>query len=167
MLKGLGAKVIRTPTEAPSHSPESHIGVANRLRDEINAKHPGTAHILDQYTNPSNPLAHFDGTAEELLQQTDGRIDMVVLGTGTGGTMSGIARKLKQAIPGVVVIGADPEGSLLAKGRYNDGSATEDKEKTYHVEGTGYAVHAWVSAGGVTHRMRRAQWATHFVWARE
>jgi len=167
MLKGLGAKVIRTPTEAPSHSPESHIGVANRLRDEINAKHPGTAHILDQYTNPSNPLAHFDGTAEELLQQTDGRIDMVVLGTGTGGTMSGIARKLKQAIPGVVVIGADPEGSLLAKGRYNDGSATEDKEKTYHVEGTGYDFIPDVCDRGVVDDWVKVDDKPSFITARQ
>jgi len=138
MLKGLGAQVIRTPTEAASDSPESHISVARHMRDEINAKAPGTAHILDQYTNPSNPLAHFDGTAAELLDQTDGKIDMIVLGTGTGGTMSGIARRLKQALPDVVVVGVDPVGSLLAKGKYNDGSETEDCEQTYHVEGTGY-----------------------------
>merc|ERR1712146_332498 len=67
------------PTEAPSDSLESHLNVARRIRDEINAEKPGTAHILDQYTNPSNPLAHFDGTAAELLEQTDGKIDMVVL----------------------------------------------------------------------------------------
>jgi len=138
MLKGLGARVIRTPTEAPSNSPESHISVARRICDEINAKAAGTAHILDQYTNVSNPLAHFDGTAAELLEQTDGKIDMVVLGTGTGGTMSGIARRLKQALPEVVVVGVDPVGSLLAKGVYNDGSETEDREQTYQVEGTGY-----------------------------
>jgi len=138
MLKGLGARVIRTPTEAPSDSLESHLNVARRIRDEINAEKPGTAHILDQYTNPSNPLAHFDGTAAELLEQTDGKIDMVVLGTGTGGTMSGIARRLKQALPEVVVVGVDPVGSLLAKGKYNDGSETEDREQTYQVEGTGY-----------------------------
>jgi len=138
MLKGLGAHVIRTPTEAPSDSPDSHISVARRMCDEINAKAPGTAHILDQYTNVSNPLAHFDGTAAEILEQTDGNIDMVVLGTGTGGTMSGIARRLKQVLPQVVVVGVDPVGSLLAKGVYNDGSATEDHEQTYQVEGTGY-----------------------------
>ena len=138
MLKGLGATVIRTPTEAPSHSPESHISVAKRIRDEINAKRPGTAHILDQYTNPSNPLAHYDGTAAELLDQCDGKIDMVVLGAGTGGTMTGIARRLKQEIPGIKVIGVDPAGSLLAKGVYNDGSDTQDTERGYLIEGTGY-----------------------------
>merc|ERR1719331_1776417 len=104
MLKGLGAKVIRTPTEASSHSPESHIAVANRLRDEINAKHPGTAHILDQYSNPSNPLAHYDGTAEEMIVQCGGKIDMVVLTAGTGGTITGIAAKLKEKLPKVVVV---------------------------------------------------------------
>merc|ERR1712178_295342 len=112
--------------------------VARRIRDEINAKTPGTAHILDQYTNASNPLAHFDGTAAELLEQTDGKIYMGVIGTGTGGTISGIARRLKQELPDVVVVGVDPVGSLLAKGMYNDGSETEDREQTYQVEGTGY-----------------------------
>ena len=61
------------------------------------------SHILDQYANPSNPLAHFEGTAEEILYQCDGRIDMVVCGAGTGGTISGIARKLKQRLPHVQV----------------------------------------------------------------
>merc|ERR1712146_508833 len=87
----------------------------------------------DQYTNPSNPLAHFDGTAAELLDQTDGKIDMILLGTGTGGTMSGIARRLKQELPELIVVGVDPVGSLLAKGVYNDGSETEDHEQTYLV----------------------------------
>ena len=167
MLKGLGARVIRTPTEAPSNSPESHINVARRIRDEINAKAPGTAHILDQYTNPSNPLAHFDGTAAELLEQTDGKIDMVVLGTGTGGTMSGIARRLKQALPEVVVVGVDPVGSLLAKGVYNDGSETEDREQTYQVEGTGYDFVPGVCDRGVVDDWVKTEDAPSLVTARE
>jgi len=167
MLKGLGADVIRTPTEAASDSPESHISVARRIRDEINAKAPGTAHILDQYTNPSNPLAHFDGTAAELLEQTDGKIDMVVLGTGTGGTMSGIARRLKQALPELVVVGVDPVGSLLAKGVYNDGSNTEDREQTYHVEGTGYDFVPDVCDRGIVDDWVKTEDGPSLVTARE
>jgi len=87
VLKGLGAQIIRTPTEAAFDSPESHIGVAKRLNKEI-----PNSHILDQYSNPSNPLAHYDGTAEEILFQTEGKVDMVVISAGTGGTLTGIAR---------------------------------------------------------------------------
>ena len=75
VLKGLGAEIIRTPTEAAFDSPESHIGVAKRLEQELE-----NAHILDQYSNPSNPLAHYDGTAEEILESCDGQVDMVVVG---------------------------------------------------------------------------------------
>jgi hypothetical protein len=72
VLRAFGAEIIRTPTEAAFDSPESHIGVAKRLNKEIER-----SHILDQYANPSNPLAHYDGTAEELLFQCDGKIDVV------------------------------------------------------------------------------------------
>eukprot|EP01114_Cavostelium_apophysatum_P005428 TRINITY_DN1639_c0_g1_i1.p1 TRINITY_DN1639_c0_g1~~TRINITY_DN1639_c0_g1_i1.p1 ORF type:complete len:259 (-),score=52.19 TRINITY_DN1639_c0_g1_i1:11-787(-) len=83
VLKGLGAEIIRTPTEAAWDAPESHIGVAKKLNEEI-----PNSHILDQYGNPSNPLAHYDGTGEEILDQTDGKVDMVVLTAGTGGTLA-------------------------------------------------------------------------------
>jgi cystathionine beta-synthase len=82
VLKALGAEIVRTPTEAAFDAPESHISVAKRLRDEI-----PNSHILDQYGNPSNPLAHYEGTAEEIIRQCDGKVDMVVAGVGTGGTM--------------------------------------------------------------------------------
>jgi cystathionine beta-synthase len=82
VLKALGAEIVRTPTEAAYDAPESHISVAKRLREEL-----PNSHILDQYGNPSNPLAHYEGTAEEILRQCDGKIDMLVCGAGTGGTM--------------------------------------------------------------------------------
>ncbi|CAE7939645.1 cysB, partial [Symbiodinium sp. KB8] len=75
VLKALGAEIIRTPTEAAWDSPDSHISVANRLNKEI-----PNSHILDQYSNPSNPLAHYDGTAEEIWEACEGKIDMVVCG---------------------------------------------------------------------------------------
>ncbi|CAE7644843.1 Cbs, partial [Symbiodinium microadriaticum] len=90
VLKALGAEIIRTPTEAAWDAPDSHISVANKLNAEI-----PNSHILDQYANPHNPMAHYEGTAEEIWEQCEGRVDMVVAGAGTGGTISGIARRLK------------------------------------------------------------------------
>ncbi|XP_059248423.1 cystathionine beta-synthase isoform X5 [Mustela nigripes] len=95
VLRALGAEIVRTPTTARFDSPESHVGVAWRLRNEI-----PNSHILDQYRNASNPLAHYDTTAEEILQQCDGKLDMLVASAGTGGTITGIARKLKEKCPG-------------------------------------------------------------------
>lgn len=130
VLKALGAEIIRTPTEAAWDSPESHIGVARRLNKEI-----PNSHILDQYTNPSNPLAHYDGTAEEILDACGGHVDMVVMGAGTGGTISGTARKIKEKCPTCVVVGADPVGSILAEPE----ALNDDKRlQPYQVEGIGY-----------------------------
>ncbi|XP_041114691.1 cystathionine beta-synthase-like protein [Polyodon spathula] len=129
VLRALGAEIVRTPTSARFDSPESHVGVAWRLKNEI-----PNSHILDQYRNPSNPLAHYDTTAEEIIQQCDGKVDMLVAGAGTGGTITGIARKLKEKCPNCKIIGVDPEGSILAE--------PEEMNKTdktlYEVEGIGY-----------------------------
>jgi len=127
-LKGLGADIIRTPTEAAFDSPESHIGVAERLNKEI-----PNSHILDQYSNPSNPLAHYDTTAEELIYQCDGKIDMIVIGAGTGGTISGIASKFKEKLPNCRIVAVDPHGSLLARPEDLNGPMIP-----YQVEGIGY-----------------------------
>lgn len=129
VLRALGAEIVRTPTSARFDSPESHVGVAWRLKNEI-----PNSHILDQYRNPSNPLAHYDATAEEILEQCDGKLDMLVAGAGTGGTITGIARKLKERCPNIKIVGVDPEGSILAE--------PEELNKTdktqYEVEGIGY-----------------------------
>ncbi|EFA76113.1 cystathionine beta-synthase [Heterostelium album PN500] len=129
VLKALGATIIRTPTEAAFDSPESHIGVALKLNAEI-----PNSHILDQYANPSNPLAHYDGTAEEIIDQCDGKIDMVVCTAGTGGTITGIARKIKERLPHVKIVGVDPFGSILAV----PASLNETKITSYKIEGIGY-----------------------------
>ena len=130
VLRALGAEIIRTPTEAASDAPESHISVARRLNAEI-----PNSHILDQYTNPSNPLAHYFGTAEEILEALDGRVDMVVAGAGTGGTITGIAKKLRERCPGVIVVGCDPKGSILAQPAALN---RPEDDKPYLVEGIGY-----------------------------
>jgi len=128
VLKALGAQIIRTPTEAAWDAPESHIGVAKKLNSQI-----PNSHILDQYGNPSNPLAHYDGTAEEILEQTDGKVDMIVLTAGTGGTLTGIARKIKERLPNCKIVGVDPVGSILAQPESLNGAVG-----TYKVEGIGY-----------------------------
>ncbi|KAM8975796.1 cystathionine beta-synthase isoform 2-T2 [Pelodytes ibericus] len=129
VLRALGAEIVRTPTNARFDSPESHVGVAWRLKNEI-----PNSHILDQYRNASNPLAHYDSTAEEILEQCEGRLDMLVAGAGTGGTITGLARKLKEKCPNCKVIAVDPEGSSLA-----EPEELNQTEKTgYEVEGIGY-----------------------------
>ncbi|CAJ1079520.1 cystathionine beta-synthase b [Xyrichtys novacula] len=128
VLKALGAEVVRTANDAAFDSPESHVGVAWRLHNEI-----PNSHILDQYRNASNPLAHYDTTAEEILEQCDGKLDMLVAGTGTGGTLTGVARKLKERCPHLKIVAVDPEGSILS------GSKEKNKQKTsFEVEGIGY-----------------------------
>lgn len=129
VLKALGAEIIRTPTEAAFDSPDSHISVAERLMKTI-----PNSHILDQYANPSNPIAHYEGTAEEIWEQCDGRIDAVVMGTGTGGTLTGVGRRLKELDPNIRVVAVDPFGSILAQ----PSSLNETTITTYQVEGTGY-----------------------------
>ncbi len=124
VLEALGAEIVRTPTEAPWDSPESHIGVAKRLEKEI-----PNAHILDQYSNPDNPLAHYYGTAEEILEDFGTDLDMVVIGVGTGGTITGVAKRLKEANPKIKIVGVDPYGSILGGG---------DEVHPYLVEGIGY-----------------------------
>ena len=112
-----------------SDAPESHIGVAKRLNKEI-----ANSVILDQYANPNNPLAHYEGTAEEILSQMDHRIDMLVVAAGTGGTLAGIARKIKERIPTCKVVGVDPHGSILAQPE----SLNKEGIHSYKVEGIGY-----------------------------
>ena len=123
-LEALGAEIIRTPSEAPFDDPASHIGVAKRLKNEIE-----NSHILDQYGNQSNPDAHYYGTAQEILDDFGKDLDMVVMGVGTGGTITGVAKRLKEELPEITIIGADPVGSILGGG---------DKVKPYLVEGIGY-----------------------------
>ena len=124
VLEALGAEIIRTPTEAAWDAPESHIGVAKRLHEVI-----PNSHILDQYANPSNPLAHAEGTGREIVEQTGGKFDAVVMTAGTGGTLTGVARAVKAAVPTAQIIGVDPEGSILAG---------PGEIRSYKVEGIGY-----------------------------
>ncbi|KJZ76501.1 hypothetical protein HIM_04230 [Hirsutella minnesotensis 3608] len=130
VLRALGATIIRTPTQAAWDSPESHIGVARRLEKEM-----PNAHILDQYANKDNPLAHEFGTAEEIWEQTGGKVDAIIAGAGTGGTISGLARGIKKHNKDVKVVAADPHGSILA---LPESLNQEHINESYKVEGIGY-----------------------------
>lgn len=124
VIAALGAKIYRTPTEAAWDDPESHISLAKKLAREL-----PNAHFLDQYTNPFNPAIHYEATADEIMEDMGDQLAMVVIGAGTGGTISGVAKRLKEEMPHVKVIGVDPYGSIL-------GGGTE--VFTYKVEGIGY-----------------------------
>ncbi|TMQ58606.1 MAG: cystathionine beta-synthase [Candidatus Eisenbacteria bacterium] len=129
LLKSFGAEVVITPTALPPDSPESYYEVAKRIGREM----PG-AYLANQYYNPTNPEAHFRATGPEIWQQTGGKLDYFVAGLGTGGTISGTARYLKQQNPKIKVIGADPVGSILRDYFYTKKMVPA---KTYKVEGIG------------------------------
>jgi cystathionine beta-synthase len=93
-----------------------------------------SSHLSVQYRNAGNPLAHYDRTAEEIIEQCEGKLDMIVLTAGTGGTITGIGRKIKEKLPAVKIVGVDPVGSILAEPE----SLNESGVKTYQVEGIGY-----------------------------
>ena len=124
VLEALGAKIIRTPTEVSHDDPKSLFGVAKRLQEET-----PNSHILDQYSNNNNPDAHYNGTAQEILDDFGDNLDMVVISAGTGGTITGIAKKLKESITNIEIVGVDPIGSILGGG---------SEVLPYHVEGIGY-----------------------------
>ncbi len=129
LLKAFGAEVRLSPTAVPPDSPESYYSVARRIARE----RPG-AYLTDQYSNPANPEAHYGTTGPEIWEQTGGRITHYVAGMGTGGTISGAGRYLKERKPGLEVVGADPVGSIL-KAYHETGKITE--AHTYKIEGVG------------------------------
>lgn len=122
ILKAYGSEVVLTPTAVDHDHPDSYAGVANRLTQEIpNAYQPA------QFENPVNPLTHYETTGREIWEQTDGKVSHLFAGMGTGGTITGIARFLKEKNPKVKIFGIDPEGSFY----------TKDEPKPYHIEGIG------------------------------
>jgi cystathionine beta-synthase len=123
LLRGYGAEVVICPTAVPPESPESYYSVSNRLAEEI----PG-AYKPDQYSNQANPQAHYETTGPEIWEQTGGEVDAIVFSVGTGGTISGTARYLREQKPDLLVVGADPEGSIFSQ---------PDNVHPYMVEGIG------------------------------
>ncbi len=111
LLRAFGAEVVICPTAVDPDSPESYYLVSDRLAEEI----PG-AYKPDQYSNPGNPEAHYRTTGPEIWDQTGGELDAVVISVGTGGSITGIARYLKEQNPDLLIVGADPEGSIYSGG---------------------------------------------------
>jgi cystathionine beta-synthase len=122
LLRAYGAEVVICPTAVPPEHPESYYRVADRLSSEI----PG-AFQPNQYWNPENPATHYETTGPEIWEQTSGRIDAFVAGVGTGGTITGVGRYLKERNASVQIVGADPEGSVYSG----------DQPHPYLVEGIG------------------------------
>jgi cystathionine beta-synthase len=122
LLRAYGAEVVVCPTAVPRESPESYYSVAERLTKEI----PG-AFQPNQYFNPQNPRSHYLTTGPEIWEQTEGKVDVVVAGLGTGGTMTGVGRYLKEKKASVQLVGADPDGSLYSG----------EVARPYKVEGIG------------------------------
>jgi len=141
LLRAYGAEVVLAPTDVPPDSPRSYYRVADRLTAEI----PG-AFQPNQYANEANPRAHYESTGPEIWEQTAGRITHLVVGVGTGGTITGTARYLRERNPDLVVVGVDPEGSIYSGG--------EENVRPYLIEGVGEdfwpetfdptVVHRWV-----------------------
>lgn len=128
-LRAWGAKVVVTPTDVAPEDPRSYYSVSRRIAEET----PG-AFYANQYHNPSNPAAHYESTGPEIWEQTEGKIDVFVAGLGTGGTISGIGRYLKERNPAIRVIGVDPVGSLYYD-YFQTGQITD--AFSYVVEGIG------------------------------
>src|SRR5438552_11874113 len=125
LLRAYGAEVVITPTAVPHDSPESYYSVSDRLAEEI----PG-GFKPDQYSNMTNPNAHYEHTGPEIWEQTSGEIDAIVVSVGTGGTISGVGRFFKERKPEVLIVGADPEGSVY--------TANDERDvHPYLVEGIG------------------------------
>lgn len=128
LLRALGAKVKVTPSNVSPDDPRGYVQLARRITKET-----PNAYMLNQYENPANPKAHYETTGPEIWRQTNGNVDVLVAGVGTGGTITGTARFLKEKNPDVKVVGVDPEGSILASA-FRGASFTA---RPYKLEGIG------------------------------
>src|SRR5829696_6662531 len=131
LLKAFGAEVIITPTAVPPDHPDSYVMMAKRI-----ARETPNAILADQFYNLANPEAHYATTGPELWEQTEGRITHFVAGAGTGGTVTGVGRYLKQKNPAIRVIAGDPVGSILADHWHSSGRRIKEGAP-YKVEGIG------------------------------
>lgn len=151
LLRAFGAELILTPTEYAFDHPDGYIEVAKRLARET----PNT-HLLNQYENPGNPQAHYEGTGPEIWEQSGGKLDYFICGMGTGGTISGCAQYLKEQSPTIGIIGIDPEGSIYSG----------DTPRPYQVEGIGYDFYPAVFNVPIVDQMFRISDKDSFLEAR-
>ena len=145
ILRAVGAEVVVCPTNVPPESKLSYYSVAKRLTEET-----PNAWYVNQYDNPSNTQAHYESTGPEIWKQTDGKVTHFVVGVGTGGTVSGVGKYLKEQNPNVKVWGVDTYGSVFKK--YHETGIFDEKEiYPYRIEGLGknlttaMVTHAWVT----------------------
>ncbi|MBO0847524.1 MAG: cystathionine beta-synthase [Nocardioides sp.] len=150
VLKAYGAEVVVCPTAVAPEHPDSYYNVSDRLAAEPGAWKP------DQYSNPNNPLSHYESTGPEIWRQTEGRVTHFICGMGTGGTISGVGRYLKEQDPDVQVIGADPAGSV-----YSGGSG-----RPYLVEGVGEDFWPETYDRGIADRVIEVSDADSFAFTR-
>src|SRR6266581_562402 len=151
LLRAYGAEVVICPSSVTHESPEHYKNVAHRLAEEI----PGAC-CPDQYSNPANPAAHYATTGPEIWRDTAGRVTAFVAGIGTGGTISGTARFLKEKNPNIKIIGADPPGSVYSG----------DTPGPYKVEGIGMDLYPHNYDPSLVDEVIRIDDRTSFYWAR-
>jgi cystathionine beta-synthase len=132
LLRAFGARVVLAPTAVPPDDPRSYYSVANRIVQETSG-----AVLANQYHNPANPESHYLTTAPEIWEQTQGRVTHVVVGMGTGGTITGIARYMREQGHPVRMVGVDPVGSLLYEAWRRGGKSDGLESWTYKIEGIG------------------------------
>src|SRR4051812_38598868 len=154
LLRAYGAEVVICPTAVPADSPESYYSVSDRLAEEI----PG-GFKPDQYSNMANPEAHYERTGPEIWEQTGGELDAIVISVGTGGTISGVGRYFKERKPEILIVGADPEGSVY--------TAKSDADlHPYLVEGIGKDTWPETMDPDVVDEWVRVSDRESFLWAR-
>lgn len=161
LLRAFGAKVFVTPTAVEPEDPRSYYSVAKRLVAET-----PNAVLANQYHNPQNPHSHYLTTGPEIWEQTGGQVTDVVAGMGTGGTISGIGRYLKEKNPQIQIVGADPAGSLLLETWQQGQVPTDAHPKTYKVEGIGEDFLPSTLDLSVIDQVIRVADKESFLWAR-
>jgi cystathionine beta-synthase len=163
LLRAYGAKVVITPTAVAPDDPQSYYKVADKF-----ARETPNAILANQYHNPDNPKTHELTTGPELWEQTDGRLTDVIIGMGTGGTISGVGRYLKSKNPDIQIVGVDIEGSILTEIWENNGKIPEGAyPKTYKVEGIGEDFLPSATDLSVVDAIERAGDRESFLWARQ
>jgi cystathionine beta-synthase len=163
LLRAYGAKVVITPTAVAPEDPRSYYEVAKKF-----ARETPNAILANQYHNPDNPLTHEMTTGPELWEQTEGRVTDVIIGMGTGGTISGVGRYLKSKNPEIKIVGVDIEGSILTEIWQSGGKIPEGAyPKTYKVEGIGEDFLPSATDLSVVDWIERAGDRESFLWARQ
>jgi len=163
LLRAYGARVVITPTAVAPEDPQSYYEVAKRF-----ARETPNAILANQYHNPDNPKTHERTTGPEIWEQTAGRVTDVIIGMGTGGTISGVGRFLKSKNPNIQIVGVDIEGSILTEIWQNKGAIPAGAyPKTYKVEGIGEDFLPTTLDLSVVDAIERAGDRESFLWARQ